>query len=457
MLSTPTSVAIYARISSDPDHDHLGVDRQLADCRDFAQSHGWPILDEYVDDDKSAWSGKLRPAYRRMLADIEDGQVDAVVVWHTDRLHRHPRELEEYIDLCAPRGVPTHSVTSGALDLTNPNGQFVARVHGAAARMESDNKSRRIRRKHEELAQAGYLADRRTVDPDEAAIVREAAERILAGDSLRSLANNLNARGISTVSGAPWKQQVLRRMLLSARISGQRAHHGEIVAPGEWGAIITPEQTARLHALLSDPARRTNRAVRRYLLTGLLRCALCQSPLVARPRVDGSRRYICAKGPGLPGCGGVAILAETLEPFIVEAVLHRLDSPALAAALDGADAPSALLSAARIEAETSGRELEQLAAAYGERQIGWTEFLAARKPIEARIDAAKRTLARHSRASAVLPYVGASSKLREAWPELSLSRQRAVVVAVLDRVFIGRGKPGRTSFDEDRVEPVWRV
>jgi hypothetical protein len=303
----------------------------------------------------------------------------------------------------------------------------------------------------------GYLADRRTIDPDEAAIVREAAERILAGDALRSLANDFNARGIKTVSGSPWKTQVLRRMLLSARISGQREHHGAIVAPGEWGAIITPEQTAALRALLSDPARRTNRAVRRYLLTGILRCGLCECPLIGRPRSDGTRRYICAKAPGLSGCGGVAIIADTLERFIVEAVLHRLDSPALATALDGADAPSELLSAVRIDAETSQRELEQLAAAYGERQIGWTEFLAARKPIEARIDAAKRTLARHSRANAVMPYVGASSKLREAWPELSLSRQRAVVAAVLDRVLIRRATRGRTSFDEARVEPVWRV
>ena len=116
-----------------------------------------------------------------------------------------------------------------------------------------------------------------------------------------------------------------------------------------------------------------------------------------------------------------------------------------------------LVDPARIEAETSGRELEQLAAAYGERQIGWTEFLAARKPIEARIDAAKRTVARHSRANAVMPYVGDSSKLRDAWPDLSLSRQHAVVAAVLDRALIGRAKPGRTRFDEDRVEPLWRV
>jgi DNA invertase Pin-like site-specific DNA recombinase len=468
VTSTPIAAAIYARISSDPEHDQLGVTRQLEDCRALAARRGWQVLDEYVDDDKGAWSGKPRPEYRRMLADIEDGQIGAVLVWHTDRLTRHPRELEEYIEVCEPRAVATVAVTSGDIDLATADGRLMARILGAVARNESDAKSRRIRRKHEELAQAGklagggsrpfgYLADRRTVEPDEAAIVREAVERILAGDSMRSLANDLNSRGIATVSGKEWKVQVLRRMLLSARISGQREHHDEIVAPGEWAAIVTPEQTARLRAMLSDPARRTHRAVRRYLLTGILRCALCQTPLVGRPRDDGARRYVCAKGPGLPGCGGVAILADALERFIVEAVLYRLDTPALAAALDDAPAPSESLSAARIDAETSTAELEQLAAAYGERQISWVEFLAARKPIEARIDAARRTLARYSRASAVLPYVGASSKLREAWPDLPLARRSAVVAAVLDRALVGRAVRGRTAFDESRIEPVWRV
>lgn len=185
-------------------------------------------------------------------------------------------------------------------------------------------------------------------------------------------------------------------------------------------------------------------------------CPLRLAP--GRPaRGNGDRRYICAKGPGLPGCGGVAILADTLEGFIVEAILHRLDSPALAAALGGAGAPSELLDPVRVEAETSSRELEHLAAAYGQREITWTEFLAARKPIEARIETAKRTLTRYSRASAVEPYVGASSTLRELWPELPLSRQRAIVAALLDRALVGRAVPGRTTFDESRVEPVWRV
>ena len=64
--------------------------------------------------------------------------------------------------------------------------------------------------------------------------------------------------------------------------------------------------------------------------------------MVSRPRDDGRRRYICAKGPNFVGCGGTFIVADELERFVVEAILYRLDSPELAAAMngDGGDAAS---------------------------------------------------------------------------------------------------------------------
>ncbi len=132
---------------------------------------------------------------------------------------------------------------TGDVDLSTHDGQLIARIQGAVAKKESDDKSRRIRRKHEELAQAGrvsgggtrpygYETDRRTLRPDEAAIIRECAQRALAGDSLRALCLDLNDRDVPTVTGTPWKSQTLKRILTSARISGQRDHHREIVAIG---------------------------------------------------------------------------------------------------------------------------------------------------------------------------------------------------------------------------------
>lgn len=62
---------IYARISSDREGDNLAIVRQLADCERLAERRGWTVAEKYVDSDISAYSGKRRPEYLRMLDDIE--------------------------------------------------------------------------------------------------------------------------------------------------------------------------------------------------------------------------------------------------------------------------------------------------------------------------------------------------------------------------------------------------
>jgi hypothetical protein len=404
-----------------------------------------------------------------MLDDIRAGLLDAVIVWHLDRLHRNPKELEEFFDVCDVAGLRALASVTGDTDLGTDDGRFVARIMGAVARKESDDKSRRLIRKHQELAQAGrptkggnrpfgYRDDFVTVEPSEAAAVREAAARVLASDSLRAIATDWNERGLRSATGRDWSVQVLRGMLLSARISGQRSYRGEIVARGDWEPIITPEQGARLRALLTDPARRTTRTVRRYLLSGgLLRCGKCGATLVSRPRPDGTRRYVCPKRPGVPGCGGIAIIAEPLERFLAKAVLYRLDTPELAAAIAGIEADDIATDQERAALAADRAQLVELATAYGEHLVTFAEFLAARRPIEARIERAERRLARLTRTAPVADYVGHSDALRQAWRDLPLPRQRAIVAAVLDRAIIRRATPGRRGLDADRIEPVWRV
>ena len=80
----------------------------------------------------------------------------------------------------------------------------------------------------------------------------------------------------------------------------------------------------RIVALLSDPTRRKNRSPRAYLLTGIVRCGLCDARLVARPRADKKRCYVCSTGPGFSGCGKIRSLAEPLEDLIVAAVLRAV-------------------------------------------------------------------------------------------------------------------------------------
>jgi site-specific DNA recombinase len=264
----PVPVGIYARISSDREGDQLGVTRQIADCEGLAQLRGCRVMERYVDDDISAWSGARRPQYERMLADLRSGRIRGVLVWHLDRLTRHPRELEAFLDLCDEVDVELLGCVTGDVDLADHGGRLLARMLGGLARYESDHKSERIRRKHLEIAESGgvsgggsrpygYEDDKVTIRPAEAAVVAECAKRLLAGEPVRSIVADLNSRGIHAAKGGPWSPQSLRRMLASPRISGQRVYHGEILGRAKWPGIISAEDGAAHEQGSSPlPARR---------------------------------------------------------------------------------------------------------------------------------------------------------------------------------------------------------
>jgi len=534
---------IYVRISDDRAGAGLGVKRQETDCRELAARLSWDVADVYIDNDLSAYSGKPRPAYKRMLADLQAGKAAAVLAWHTDRLHRSPTELEEYISVCDPRGIVTQTVKAGPLDLSTPSGRMVARQLGAVARFESEHKAERIKAKHLELAKEGKATGggfrpygyRRVYDhpdpphrllreeliPEEAAIIRECARRVLAGEGLSAVCRDLNRRGVPTSSmgiwtarqvasaaevgegdlgeeirarlaagepasvisrdlkerGVPlpvpggWSPATMARMLTSARIAGLREHRprsrhqttrvrtGEIMGVGEWPAIITPAESARLRVMLSDPGRRTSPGpTGKYLLTGLIYCEVCKHRMVGRARAGGRRHYMCDGQPGRPGCGRVSARVEYVDEVIVVAAAGILTTPAFAAALAEVDA-GADEGEAVAEITACEQDLADLAADHGAGVISRAEWMAARKPLQARIEAARSSLGRVD-VGRVLEGLPTDSAGMEAFlldGEVEASRRRAVVAVALERVWV---RPaivrGSKRFDPARLVPAWR-
>ena len=459
--------SVYTRLSQHRDGAQTATARQEADCRALADRLSWDVVAVYEDVDVSAYDRrKKRPAYEALLAAMARGEVDAVLVYDQDRLVRHPAELERFIDAADRAGARLAAVT-GSYDLSTDVGRFIARSLGNVANMESAAKSRRLQRKHLELAQHGkvsgggrrpfgYEADRVTLRPEEADLVRDAARRVLAGDSVRSVVRDWRARGVSTVTGAPWSTTTVKRLLHSGRISGQREHKGELVAQATWPAIVTPEETDRLRALLRDPARSRARGVEayRYLLTGLVVCGRCEVKMSARPTARDRRRYVCTRDRG--GCDRCGIDAAGLEVLVTEAVLEAIDSPALADALDRRERNTTDAELRRSIAADEAA-LEQLARDhYVDRVIGRIEFFAAKEPIEARLEDVRARLARQARTMALRAVVGGGSALRASWDQLSFDRRRAVVAAVLDRVTVAPTERANNRFDASRVDLVWR-
>ncbi|ODR05657.1 serine recombinase [Mycobacterium shimoidei] len=447
------------------------MQRQLEDCRKLAADRGWPVGAEYVDNDVSAFSGKPRREYARMLADLEAGARDAVIVYNLDRLHRRPVELEEFVALCERIGVSQVATVTADIDLGNDDGLFMARIFAAFAAKESGRKSARIRRKmlqnaeqglpHGSARPFGYEDDKITIRESEAAVVRELVDRYLAGQSITSLTVWLNESGVAPAVAKTWQTTAVRQILRSGRIAGLREHRGEVIGEAAWPAIITPAERDRVLARMAACSVTKTRAARTYLLSGLLRCGRCGNRLFSHARHNNPqnrvRRYVCLSGPDHGGCGRLTVVAEPVEQLLTDAVLARLDSPHLAKVLAGKASTDRDVAALAAQVDKDQARLDELAALYADGAISAREWIAARDPITARIGQARRDIAQATDTTALYELAGTGGALRGQWPDLGLDRQQAIVKAVLDHAVIAPGTPGSRSLDINRVQPHWRI
>lgn len=316
---------IYLRQSEDKTGERAAVERQLAECRDFCDAKGWTVSAVLQDNDISATSGAVRPAFEVLLS----SRPDRIVVWHIDRLVRVTRDLERVIEL----GVAVHAVKSGHIDLSTPAGRAVARTVTAWAAYEGEAKSDRQRSANRQRAQRGtVLWSRRPFGFDrdghdirivksEAAEIRKAAKAVLAGATLASVARDLNRRGVTTSTGGKWTVIGVKRVLLSPRTAGRVFYKGDDMGATGHKAILDAATADRLAAKLLDPRRRTAPSVTtKHLLSGIVRCGRCGGRMFATPDMQGAMRYICR------GCRAGRML-KPVDQVVLGVLRERLSRP----------------------------------------------------------------------------------------------------------------------------------
>lgn len=466
---TGTRAAIYVRISKDKVGAGLGVERQEADCRELAARLGWTVVEVFCDNDISAYSGKVRKRYRAMLDAIQSGRVDAVLVWHTDRLHRSPAELEDFIAICQPRDVPTHGVKAGELDLSTASGRMTARIVGAVARHESEHSSERIRaQKAAALARGEWTGGARpfgyrrilgedgraTIDvvPAEAEAIKAAVDAVIGGESVYSVAKRWQADGLAPARGGEWHIGNVTRILCRPRSAGLVEHRGEILdgVRGEWPTIITEDQYRSVCAILKNPARNTYSGVRslKWVGSGLYRCGRCGGDMRSASqlaRADGSlrRTYRCRSGVH------VTIAGEPVDEAIIKAVCAVLDERG--AGLVPAEDRSAT-KALHAEANALRARLGELEDMYGDGEISRAGYLRQQEKITGKLDAVTVQLDATQTGSA-LDGIATAPSPSAAFLAAPVARQRAVVDALMT-VTIVPGKAGRMPKDADVLDRV---
>lgn len=468
-----TSAVIYCRISRDREGAGLGVLRQREDCDQLAAQLGLTVVEVYEDNDLSAYSGKPRPDYRRMLQDLRDGRASTVLAWHTDRLHRSPAELEEYIDACEPLRIETRTVKAGHLDLTTATGRMIARQLGVQARYEVERMVERQRRKRDEMAAAGkhfggrrpfgWEADGMTPIAFEFDCIREAASSILAGASLRSLAAGWVAREILTSTGSQWEGPEVRSMLLRSRNAGIVTHRGKEAGAGLWPAPLDEPTWRSVCAVLTDPARRiTPGNERKYLGSGLYLCGRC---------ADGTTMRACTSNSRSPGSetrywGAYTCRAhkhmsrqrEQVDDIVQVALLDRLSRPDAAELLAAREEDPVDVRGAQRNMREARGTLDELASALGSGDLDLRSYKVAAVSARKRLEDAEEILSRAVTVNPAAALVGAEDT-DAVWAGMDLSRRRAVVTYLMTVTILPAKKgrqPGGGYWDPDSLRIEWK-
>lgn len=458
----PTA-AIYVRQSLDRTGEQAAVQRQQAECQALCDAQGWHVVEVYRDNDASASSGRLRPEYRRLLRDLADRRFSVVVAWHPDRLHRRPRELEDFIDLIEAHRVKVVTVQAGHWDLSTPSGRMVARTLGSVARYEVEQKSDRQRSGNRQRAAQGiphasprpfgYVrvldqgkAASLKVEPTEAKALRRAYRQLLAGASLRSIAAELNEAGHKTSKGKPWAAYSVRDRFRSPLYAGLSYYNGEHVGDGTWKAIV-PEATWRAaKALLEQPERRTTPgSTRKYMLSGLACCGICGALMATGRTQHGKRTYRCSEHKHLSRA------AEPIDEFIEAVVVARLDRPDARELLHDASTPDA--DDLRDQAQALRAQEEELAVLLADGKMSAKQFEVANARLGTRVRDVEARMQVSHHAEALREIVtGDSAKV---WQRLDVDRRRAVVDALMTITLLPPGR-GRRTFEPTTVAVHWR-
>lgn len=467
--------AIYVRISQDRGGEALGVARQEDDCRQLADSLGWTVAEVFSDNNVSAYSGKKRPAYERLLSAIQAGAVTGVLAWHPDRLHRSPLELERYIELIETRKVITQTVQSGSWDLSTPSGRAVARTLGAWARYESEHKGQRIARASHQRALAGkthggnrpygYKKGGLEVDAAESAVVREAFEKTVAGVSLRQIVTDLNRRGIGTATGKRWTSQTLRDILVNPRYAGLRPHKGEPVAPAIWDGVVSEDVWRAARSIVSDPSRRTSPvgAQIRWLGSGLYYCGVCGGREL-RCSATGSHQpaYRCKNRDYVGGGKHVVRVASKLDRYVEEVLVARLSAPDSLEAILGDPAKMQVdTSAVHIEQAAVRERLDELTQLFADGSISSRQLATGTEKLRARLDdldaqivtatTADPLAALHNAPDVAIRWFGTDTT-----PPLDLGSRRAILDSLLKVTVLPTSMRGGGAFDYDAIQLEWK-
>jgi site-specific DNA recombinase len=280
--------AVYTRKSSEEglEQEFNSLHAQREACESYItsqRSEGWVLVRDQYDDGGISGGTLERPGLKRLLADIEDGLVDVVVVYKIDRLSRSLMDFSKLVEVFDRNGVTFVSVTQ-SFNTTTSMGRLTLNILLSFAQFEREVTAERIRDKVRASRMKGmwmggcpplgYKVKARKLieNPGDAAHVRWVFDRFIEIGSGTVLARELAERGVTTTRGHRIDKKFIYRMLNNRVYIGEAVHKGASY-PGEHSAIIERDVWDKVHAILTESPRKRaarTRADTPALLRGLL-------------------------------------------------------------------------------------------------------------------------------------------------------------------------------------------
>jgi len=465
---------VYGRQSKDKTKS---IDEQTAECEADAAGQGWTVAERYSDGvSASRFATKARKHWARLLADLDQGKLDILVLWESSRGDRDLPTWVQLLATCRERGVRIR-ITSHerTYDVRNGRDWKSLAEDGIDSAYESEKTSVRLKRAMVAQAVAGrpqghhlygyervYGVDERgkrvllrvRPHPSQAPIVAEIVARVGKGEPVLTICRDLEARGVPAPKGGRWLRSTVRDMAMRLDYLGKRELRGE-VSDAIWPAVVTEADHLAARRVLGDRSRRASRPTRqKWLLSYLATCAVCGEGLHGRPaRGPVAARYQCS----VRGCA--SIHAAPLDDLVTEVVCRYL------AADLKLRPPSndAVVLAARLEAETRQTELGQWRESARRGETTPASLAHIEAGLLDDIKAAWRRAEQATTPPVMLDVIdGAHGRLdviRARFVALPVAARRDIIASLLDVKILRATTQGREDEapDPERVDIAWRT
>jgi DNA invertase Pin-like site-specific DNA recombinase len=323
------------------------LDAQREAGHAYVASHraeGWISVRDNYDDGGFSGGNLERPGLKRLLADIEAGLIDVVVVYKIDRLSRSMMDFLKLVEIFDQHGVTFVSITQ-SFSTTTPMGRLMLNVMLSFAQFEREQTGERIRDKVAASRKKGiwmggpvpfgYLVELRKliIHKDEASVVRLVFERFLKVRSATVVAQQLRAEGVTSRKGKPFDKGILYKMLGNRVYIGEAVHKGESY-PGEHKPIIDRQLWDDVHAILGESPRvraSKTRTQMPALLKGLIFAPNGQAMTPTHTRCRGKlyRYYVSMSvlKSGPDSCPIGRIPAAEIEAVVIDQLRRLFRAP----------------------------------------------------------------------------------------------------------------------------------